>query len=114
MKIKVIALPEVDKYLQDLITILYQKEYFAFEESAQKYVDDLYDDIETNLPTRLHKPAPSYFDKYGKNMEYVVFKKNKRTQWYVFFRVYRERGELIYQVRYIANNHTVAQFVNLQ
>ena len=108
---KVIALPEVDNYLQNLITILYKKGYFGFEESAQKYVKDLYDDIETNLPTSLHRPAPNYFDKYGKNMEYAVFKKNKRTQWYVFFRIYRERGELIYQVRYIGNNYTVAQYL---
>ena len=87
---KVIALPEVDKYLQNLITILYKKEYFGFEEAAQKYVDDLYDDIETNLPICLHKPAPSYFDKYGKNMEYAIFKKSKHTH---------------------GNNHTVAQYL---
>ncbi len=108
---KVIALPEIDKYLQDLITILYQKGYFAFEEAAQKYVDDLYDNIKMNLPSRLHKPAPNYFDQYGENMEYAVFRKNRLTQWYVFFRVYQKDGEIIYQVRYIGNNHTVAQYL---
>ena len=41
----------------------------------------------------------------------VTFKKNKNTQWYAFFRIYEERGELIYQIRYIANNHTVAQYL---
>ena len=109
---KIIALPEVDEYLQSLVIILYQKEYFVFEEYAQKYVDDLYDDIKINLPTKLHKPAPPHFDKYGKNMEYATFKKNKQTQWYVFFRVYRTNEEDIYQIRYIANNHTVAQYIN--
>jgi len=108
---KVIALPEVDEYLKVLVKILWQKGYFAFEETAQKYVDDLYDDIKENLPIRLHRPAPSYFDEYGENMEYAVFKKNKHTQWYVFFRVYQMDGEIIYQVRYIGNNHTVAQYL---
>ena len=64
-----------------------------------------------NLPVKLHRPAPDYFNKYGKNMEYAVFKKNKHTQWYVFFRVYQKDGEIIYQVRYIGNNHTIAQYL---
>ena len=37
---KVIALPEVREYLMELIQILYKKEYFGFEENAQKYVED--------------------------------------------------------------------------
>ena len=108
-KMKIIALPEVEKYLEDLKMILFEKEYFGFEEAAQKYVDDLFLDIKTNLPQKLKRPAPPYFDKYGKEMEYAVFKKNKRTSWYVFFRVYKDNENDIYQVRYIANNHSVAQ-----
>jgi len=108
---KVIFLPRVRKYFENLIPILYEKEYFGFKETAKKYVDDLFDDIETNLPTCLHRYAPDYFDKYGKNMEFAVFKKNKHTQWYVFFRVYRKNDEEIYQVRYIGNNHTIAQYL---
>jgi len=88
---------------------LFENEYFGFEDAAQKYVDDLFDDIITKLPTRLHKPAPKYFNKYGKNMKYAAFKKNKRTTWYVFFKTYNKDGETIYLVRYIANNHTIAQ-----
>ena len=102
--------PEVKQFLNNIITILYEEGYFVFEETAKKYVDDLIDDIQTNLPTKQHRPAPKRFDKYGKNMEYAVFKKSKRTQWYVFFRVYRENGEVFYQVRYISNNHTDAQY----
>ena len=26
-------------------------------------------------------------------------------------KIYKEKGELIYQIRYIANNHTVAQYL---
>jgi len=107
----VIFLPEIRQYFNNLIPVLYEKEYFGFKETAKKYVDDLFEDIETNLPTCLHKAAPKYFDKYGKNMKYAVFKKNKRTRWYVFFKVFMNNGEKIYQVRYIGNNHTIAQYL---
>ena len=108
---KVIVIPKVYEYLENLVIILYENEYFGHENSARKYVDDLYDDINTNLSDCVKKRALKYFDKYGKGMYYTSFRKNKRTQWYVFFRIYRERGELIYQVRYIANNHTIAQYL---
>ena len=107
----VIVIPEVLEYIESLIPLLYEKGYFIFEETAQKYVDELYDDIQVTLPTRVHKPAPKYFDKYGKNMEYAGFKKNKHTIWYVFFTTYWENGEEFYLVRYIANNHTIAQYL---
>ena len=106
---KIIALSKVRRYLEDLKWILFENEYFGFEDTAQKYVDDLFFDIKTNLPTKLHKPAPKYFDKYGENMEYAVFKRSKHTSWYVFFRVYKKDEEDIYQIRYISNNHTIAQ-----
>ena len=108
---QVILLPEVLKYIEDLATILYEKEYFGFEETSLKYVLELYDDITTHLPEKQHNPAPEYFDKYGEDMEYASFKKNKRTTWYVFFEIYEDNGEIIYLVRYIANNHTVAQYL---
>ena len=100
---KVIALPEVREYLMELIQILYKKEYFGFEENAQKYVEELIFDI--------NKPAPPYFDRYGKKMLYATFRKNKATQWYVFFNVYQKDGEMIFIIRYISNNHVTAQYL---
>ena len=111
---KIIALSKVQRYLESLKKILFEDEYFGFEDAAQKYVDDLFLDIKTNLPTKLHKQAPSYFDKYGENMEYAVFKKSRHTSWYVFFRIYKKYGEDVYQIRYIANNHTIAQYFDFQ
>ena len=107
----VLFLPKVFEYFENLAKILHKKGYFVFRETARQYVTELVNDIKTNLPTRLHRPAPKYFDKYGKNMEYAVFKKNRHTHWYVFFRTYWKNGEEIYQVRYIGNNHTVAQYL---
>jgi len=106
----VIVLPEVLDYLDDLVIILYEKEYFGFLETSRNYAKGLLEDIKTTLPTRLHKPAPAYFDRYGKEMEYTGFRKNKHTTWYVFFETYEKNEEIFYLVRYIANNHTVAQY----
>jgi len=108
---KIVVIPEVRIYLNNLGRVLYEKEYFDFEESAKKYVVELFNDIKINLPTKQYRPAPKYFDRYGKDMEYAIFRKNRQTQWYVFFRVYIENREEIYQIRYIANNHTVAYYL---
>ena len=108
---QVILLPEVLEYFDNLVVILYKKNYFGFEESARKYILELYDDIIITLPVRVHKPAPEYFDKYGKRMKYAAFKKNRSTTWYVFFTTYNENEEIVYLVRYVANNHTIAQYL---
>jgi len=52
-----------------------------------------------------------YFDIFGKGMKYASFKKSRYTTWYVFFKTYEENGKTIYLVRYIANNHTIAQYL---
>ena len=90
---KVIALPEVQQYLENLKEILFENEYFGFEDSAQKYVDDLFDDIITTLPMRLHKPATPYFDKYGKDMEYTVFLKTNAQHGMCFLRCIGKMGK---------------------
>lgn len=113
MKVKIVALPEVREYLKELIHILYEKEYFGYEESAIEYVESLFEDIKVTLPQRIRKPAPPYFSRYGKDMYYASFRKNKNTQWYVFFTVYvdRENTEQTYLIRYVSNNHVIAQYL---
>jgi hypothetical protein len=108
---QVTILPEVLEYFENLAVILYEKEYFGFEKTALTYVIELYDDIVANLPTKPHKPAPVYFDKYGKGMKYAVFRRNRRTSWYAFFNTYHNNVEPFYVVRYIANNHIIAQYL---
>ena len=107
----VIFLPEVFEYLENLIPVLYNSRYFSFEDVAVDYVEELIDDIQTTLPIRLHKTAPKYFDSYGKNMKYAIFPKNKRTTWYVFFTIYRDKDEVIYLVRFISKYHLIAQYL---
>ncbi len=108
---RVIALPEVRIYLKELSKLLYEKDYFGFEDSALKYVEDLFKDIETTLHSKVKKSAPPYFNKYGKGMQYSTFRKNKNTQWFVFFTIYERDNELIYLVRYITNNHVASQYL---
>ena len=104
-------IPEMRDYLEELVIVLYQKEYFGWLDTSQKYVDDLFLDIKTNLPTRRHVPAPPYFDKYGKDMYYAAFRKSKRTIWFVFFSKYQQNDGVFFLVRYIANNHVIAQYL---
>ena len=108
---KVLFLPEVQEYYDNLEHILYEKGYFSYPDDSKKYVRELINDIKTNLQKKSHRQAPEYFDQYGKNMEYAGFTKNRRTTWYVFFTRYLENDEEIYLVRYIANNHTVSQYL---
>ena len=106
---QVIILPEVLEYFEELAEILYEEGYFGFEESALDYFIELYDDIIANLPTKQHKHAPMFFDTYGKGMKYAVFRKSRRTCWYAFFKKYHKNGEIFFVVRYVANNHVIAQ-----
>ena len=107
---KVLFLPEVRAYFDFLVGVLFEEEYFEFEENARIYVKELFDDIEEKLPSRWKKPAPKHFEKYGKEMYYTGFRKNRNTTWYVFFTKYEDDGEIVYIVRHIENNHTVAHF----
>ena len=110
---KIVILPVVLDKIEELVPLLYEKGYFSYKAEARKYVDALYDDIQTNLPLKIKKPAPEYFEnKYGKGLYYSVFRKSKQTCWYVFFRMYEENGYLIYQIRHMTNNHVDAKYFN--
>ncbi len=97
----------VEVYLNELIDILYEKEYFGFKESAYEYVEWIIDSIENNINKIPYKVAPPYFSKYGKNLYYCVFKRNENTQWYVFFNYEDD----VFYIRYIGNNHNCSQFI---
>lgn len=104
---KVIFSRDVIIYLTEIIKVLYMGDYFGFQESAIKYVDELAKDIETTIDKKQKKEAPPYFCKYGKSLYYVSYRKNKNTQWYVFFNL----EDNIYYIRYIGNNHICAQYL---
>jgi len=104
----VIILPQVLDYLDELVYTLYQKHYFSYLDLSLNYVDELLSEIETDLPVKKHKPAPKYYDRYGKDLYYATFRKNRQTHWYPFFSKYVENGQTFYLVCYLGNNHTEA------
>lgn len=108
---KILFSPETQLYLKELAAILYANNYFGTRETSHKYVGKIASDIETRLPSVLHKPAPSNFNKYGRNMRYAVFPRNKHTCWIVFFNIYDIENERIYLVRYINNNHMIGHLL---
>lgn len=96
----------VRNFLRELITILYQEEYFGFLESAEEYVNNLIDEI-LQLSLKTHHHTPEQLKKYGSY--YVKIKGSKRTMWYVFF----EKHENRYLIEFITNNHTpLSEYLN--
>lgn len=104
---KVIYHKNVAEYLNKLVDILHDKEYFGFKEFAYDYVDWIFEQIESSIHRKVKKPAPKYFEKYGLGLSYVVYKRNSNTSWYVFFL----KQEDTYMIFYIGNNHNCAQYL---
>jgi len=46
---KVIYLPEIENYINNLIDVLFEKEYFGFLEYSKMYVSKLIDCIDQNI-----------------------------------------------------------------
>jgi len=94
------------QYLDELTDILIEKEYFSFYEYSVRYIEDLVDFVKKNIETKPHKPAPVHFSKYGNNLFYITYNRNKQTTWYIFF----QKKDSHYFIRYITNSHVEGQF----
>ncbi len=90
---------EIEFYLNDLIDILFYKDYFSYKENAEKYVLDLKNEIENYIDIKRQFQSPKKFEKYGKT--YIIISLNNRTSWFVFF----DKKENRYLIQYITNNH---------
>lgn len=98
-KIKVVFTPYVINFLDDLVRILYKKEYFGFIETAEEFVSKFYDAVSENIKISTHKQTPKGLKYLGSN--YIFYKSNSRTTWYVFF----EKKNQNYLITGIINNH---------
>lgn len=85
--------------MNELIFILYTQQYFGFIESAESYIDKIYDAIEIAIQYKQYKKTPLELILHG--YYYVSYKANKHTTWYAFF----NKRENKYLIRYITNNH---------
>lgn len=110
---KVLFLPEVSQQFIDLVGILYDKGYMSFLDQALAYSESFFREIQSSLPLKVHRKAPSWFNRFGKAMDYAVFPKNDHTTWYVFFNVYEIGGESVFLVRYMSNNHVIAHHLEI-
>ncbi len=60
---KVVYHKNVSAYLNELVDVLYDKEYLGFKESTYNYVDWIFEQIESSINRKLKKAAPEYLDK---------------------------------------------------
>ena len=108
---KVLFLPEVVDQFLESAEILYKEGYLGFKEVAVEYAEQLFRDIQSSLPQKVRKDAPSHFERYGKGLFYSLYPKNRHTTWYVFYSIHEVGGEIIYLVRYLGNNHVIAHML---
>ena len=107
--IKILFLPEVVDQFLELAQVLYNNGYLSFRETAIEYAEQLFKDIQDNLHVKLKKDAPAHFERYGKGLFYSSFPRNHHTTWYVFYSIHENDGEIVYLIRYLGNNHVIAQ-----
>jgi hypothetical protein len=109
----VVFSPKTIDYLGELCSVLLDDEYIGTYEFAHKYVEKLARRIYEELPIKLaKKPNEKLRKRFGRNVYYTTFKQNYRTEWYVFYQILmKSNGEKLYYVRYISNNHIIAQYL---
>ena len=102
----VIVKQDVVDYLDNLAMILFVENYFRFLESAENYVDEIFDFVLT-VPSQVSYDITNEKSiYYGKNLKYCRYRANKKTTWFIYF----ERRDCRYIVKHIENSHTVANF----
>jgi len=99
-EITIILRKNVTDYLEELVAILYNNNYFGFENDAEEYVRKIYDFIEYNLPIFPFKNTPENLLQLGS--KYIFYKANHTTTWYIFF----ENIDNRYLVTFISNSHS--------
>jgi len=92
---EIILTPDAEATLQNLIEVLYKKEYFGFRESCRDYAAQIYDFCAT-LPQQRHRKTIN--NKHGE--WYCRYSHSRRTHWFIIFDVKNDR----YIIRHIINN----------
>jgi hypothetical protein len=98
-KINLLFSQEVVDYLDHLLNILYEQQYFGYKSSTKAYVTKIYDFIDNSITTFPFKKTPEKLKHFGQN--YIFYNSNDRTTWYIFF----EKKGNDYIITGILNNH---------
>lgn len=96
----IILRKNVTEFLEELVQILFEKEYFGFESDALSYVSKIYDFIEFELPNFPFRRTPPELIHFGS--KYAFYKANNHTTWFIFFEHFHKR----YLITHITNNHS--------
>lgn len=96
---KVIFKQGVLNYFDDLVYVLFAKDYFSYPENALNYVDKIVEFTMHEIASFPHKTTPIKLKNLGSN--YIFYNANSRTTWFIFF----ERENNNYLITGILNNH---------
>ena len=91
---------EFHQSIEELVGLLFVKNYFGFESDCQNYGDRIYDFVVENINFPISKNSPKKLQHYGK--KYIRYKVNNHTTWYIFF---DQKGNQ-FLVNHILNNHS--------
>ena len=97
---KIIFSQKVLEYFDDLFLILFHQDYFSYEEIAQLYINNIVAFVYEYMVGFLHKSSPKELKHLGSN--YIFYKANSRTVWYLFFESKDEK----YLITGIINSHS--------
>jgi hypothetical protein len=98
-KVIIVYKTEVETYLNQLISDLFQEKYFSYLENSIIYKDNIIDFINKSISTFPSKKTPAALKNFGSR--YIFYKSNQRTTWYVFF----ENKNNNYIITNIINSH---------
>jgi hypothetical protein len=94
---QIILSREIIIALEELVDILLKDEYYSFLDSAEDYVNKIYDFI-YSIPNQPCKQTKNNF----LGAFYCSYKYSNRTTWYITF----NKEDEIYLIKNIANNHS--------
>ena len=90
---------DIEGYLNNLIDILFYQDYFSYIENAEKYVENLKDEIEKYIDVKQHYKSPRNLEQFGK--QFIIVSLNNKTSWYILF----DRKDNRFLIQFITNNH---------
>lgn len=91
---------DVKFFLNELIDILFENEFFGFKNDAKNYVLEIITYINNhNFKTGVRE-SPVVLRRFGQ--KFIKYKANPQTTWYIFF----DHKDGKYLVNHILNNHS--------
>jgi hypothetical protein len=91
---------EFHQSIEELVEVLFIKEYFGFEIDCFLYSEKIYDFVDYNIMKPISRKTPQRLQKFGK--KFIKYKANNNTSWYIFF----DQRDNKFLINHIINNHS--------